>query len=59
MADHTAAVNWAPLSEVRAAGTPNLETQAAMKASAQSTADIVLTGTASTHRVDLSTNVKR
>jgi hypothetical protein len=56
---HTDAVNWAPLAEVRFAGKPNLDTQAVMKASAQSAADMVLMGTASTHRVDLSTKVKK
>ena len=58
-ADHTDAVKWAPLAEVRFAGTPNLYTQAVMRASAQSAADMVLMGTASTHRVDLSTKVKK
>ncbi len=47
--------NWLPLSEVTVSGTPNQETQLDMKASTQEAAAIPLSGTASTHRVVLST----
>ena len=47
--DQTAEVNWAPLSEVRRAGTPNLETQVEMKAREQDSAVMEDSGTASGH----------
>jgi hypothetical protein len=40
-------------------GTPNLDTQPLIKASAQEAADISLSGMASNHLVDLSTAVNR
>ena len=42
-------VNWDHLSEVRRAGTPNLETQEEIKALAQASAVMVERGTASGH----------
>ena len=56
--DHSEEVNWAPLSEVMAAGTPNLAIQAWKRATAQSAAVVADTGTASAHLVDLSMMVK-
>ena len=47
--DQTEEVNLAPLSEVRRAGTPNLETQAEIKAWAQDSAVMEDKGTASGH----------
>ena len=58
-ASQTAEVNWVPLSEVMREGTPNLDTQPLIKASAQEAADISLSGIASNHLVDLSTAVNR
>ncbi len=58
-ASQTADVNWVPLSEVMREGTPNLDTQPPIKASAQEAADISRSGMASNHLVDLSTAVKR
>ena len=43
----TEEVNCAPLSEVRTAGTPNLETQVDKKARAQDSAEIELNGATS------------
>jgi hypothetical protein len=51
-------VNWVPLSEVMRVGTPNLDTQPLIKASAQEAADMSRSGIASNHLVDLSTAVK-
>ena len=45
----TEEVNCAPLSEVRTAGTPNLETQVDRKAQAQVSAEIELNGATSGH----------
>ncbi len=47
----TAEVNWAPLSDGRREGKPNLETQVQMKTSAQVEADMPLRGAASSHLV--------
>ena len=47
--DQTAEVNCAPLSEVRRAGTLNLETQAEIKAQAQDSVVMEDKGTASGH----------
>ena len=44
-------VNCATLSEVRTAGTPNLDTQVDKKARAQDSAEIELNGATSGHRV--------
>ena len=38
--DQTEEVNWAPLLEVRTAGTPNLETQVERKAQTQDSAEM-------------------
>jgi len=51
--------NWLPLSEVRVAGTPNLATQAAMKARTQDSAVIEDKGTTSGHLVLLSIMVSK
>ena len=50
----TAEVNWTPLSVVMEAGTPNLDTHPATKASAQAVAVVEDSGKTSTHRVDQS-----
>ena len=51
-------VNWAPPSEVRLVGTPNLATHPRMRASAHVAAEMSWTGTASGHLDHLSTIVK-
>jgi hypothetical protein len=56
---HNAEVNWAPLSEVKCAGTPKRNTHVVKKALAQSIAEIEAKGTTSTHLVALSIMVKR
>jgi hypothetical protein len=48
-AAHKADVNWDPLSDVMVAGTPNLDTQPAKRALAQSAAVMDERGTASGH----------
>jgi hypothetical protein len=58
-AAHTAEENCTPLSEVKEAGTPNLETQPLTNASAQSAVVVARSGQASAHLVDLSTAVNR
>ena len=57
--DQIAEVNWAPLSEVRRAGTPNLDTQAEIKARAQDSVVMEDKGTASGHLEVLSIIVRR
>ena len=57
--DQTEDVNWEPLSEVRRAGTPNLETQVEMKALAQASAVMEERGTTSGHLEVLSIIVRR
>ena len=52
-------VNWAPLSDVMVAGTPNQETQPAKRALAQSEAVMDERGMASGHLDVLSIIVKR
>ena len=52
-------VNCAPLSEVRKAGTPNLDTQVDKKARVQDSAKIELNGATSGHRVVQSIKVRR
>ena len=47
----TEEVNCVPLSEVRTAGTPNLETQVDRKARTQVSAEIELNGATSGHQV--------
>ena len=47
----TAKVNWTPLSVVMEAGTPNLDTHPATKASAQAVAVVEDSGKTSTHTV--------
>ena len=56
---HASEVNWAPLSVVTVAGIPNLATQVSRNACTTVLAVVSATGTASGHRVVLSTNVKR
>ena len=56
--DQTAEVNWAPLSEVRRAGTPNLEIQVEMKVHEQDSAMMEDSGTASSHLEVLSIIVR-
>ena len=56
--DQTAEVNWAPLSEVRRAGTPNLEIQVEMKAHAQDSTVMEDRGLASGHLKVLSIMVR-
>jgi hypothetical protein len=58
-AAHKADVNWAPLSEVMVAGTPNLEIQLVKRALAQSAAVMAGSGIASGHRDVLSMTVNR
>jgi hypothetical protein len=58
-AAHKADVNWAPLSDVMVAGTPNLDTQPAKRALAQSAAVMDERGTASGHLNVLSIIVNR
>ena len=53
MADHRDEVNWAPLSLVITAGTPNLEIHSWNMSEAHSTAEIPVRGIASGHLVDL------
>jgi hypothetical protein len=55
----TAEENCTPLSEVSAAGTPNLLTQLLKKAAAQLVVEVLTSGTASAHLVLLSTMVSR
>ena len=55
----TAEENCTPLSEVSAAGTPNLLTQLLKKAAAQVVVEVLTSGTASAHLVLLSTMVSR
>jgi hypothetical protein len=52
-------VNWAPLSEVMVAGTPNLEIQPVYRARAQSAGVMEESGIASGHRDVLSITVNR
>ena len=47
--NQTKDMNWEPLSKVKRAGTPNLETQVEMKALAQTSAVMEDRGTASGH----------
>ena len=56
--DQMEEVNWAPLSEVRRAGTPNLEIQVEMKACAQDSAEIEDRGMTSGHLEVLSIIVR-
>jgi len=58
-AAHKADVNWAPLSDVIVAGTPNLGIQPAKTALAQSAAVMEGSGIASGHRDVLSITVNR
>jgi hypothetical protein len=55
----TEEVNWLPLLEVICCGIPNLATQPPTKAAAQASADVDLSGMASTHLVDLSNTVSK
>ena len=57
--DQREEVKWAPLSEVRVEGTPNLEIHELMKTLAQESADVEDMGMASGHLVVLSMIVKR
>ncbi len=57
--DHRADVNWAPLSDVMVAGTPNRENQPAKRALAQSAAVMDEWGMASGHLDVLSIIVNR
>ena len=52
-------MNWAPLSEVRVDGTPNLDIHESMKTLAQESAEVEDMGMASGHLVVLSMIVKR
>ena len=52
-------VNCVPLSEVRTAGMPNLDTQVDKKAQAQDSAEIELNGATSGHQVVRSIIVRR
>ena len=54
----SAEVNWAPRSDVRLEGTPNLAIQPLMSASAHVAAEMSLTGIASGHLDQRSTIVK-
>ena len=54
----SAEVNWAPRSEVRLVGMPNLAIHPLMRASAHVVAEMSLTGTASGHLDQRSTIVK-
>ena len=56
---HRADVNWAPLSDVMVAGTPNRDTQPAKRALAQSAAVMDERGMASGHLDVLSIIVNR
>jgi hypothetical protein len=58
-ASHKADMNWASLSDVMVAGTPNLDTQPAKRALAQSAAVMDERGTASSHLDVLSIIVNR
>jgi hypothetical protein len=58
-AAHKADVNWAPLSDVMVAGTPNLETQPVKRALAQLAAVMEGSRIASGHRDVLSITVNR
>ncbi len=58
-AAHKVDVNWAPLSDVMMAGTPNLEIQQAKRALVQLVAVMEGSGTASGHRDVLSITVNR
>ncbi len=55
----TAEVNWGPLSEEMAAGTPKRAIQLVTRLSAMEEADVSANGIASSHLVDLSTIVSR
>lgn len=57
--DQTEDVNWAPLSEVRVDGTPNLDIQVEMRAREQASAVMEVKGTASGHLEVLSMMVSR
>ena len=57
--DQTEDVNWEPLSEVRRAGTLNLETQVEMKALGQASPVMEERGTAYGHLEVLSIMVRR
>ena len=52
-------VNWTPLSEVRMAGTPNLETQVERKALTQDYAEMEVNGATSGQQDILSIMVRR
>ena len=52
-------MNWEPLSDVRTAGTLNLDVQVEMKARTQDSAKIEDNGTTSGHLVVLSIMVRR
>ena len=56
--NQTAEVNWAPMSEVRRAGTPNLVTQVEMKAREQDSVVMEDSETASGHLEVLSIMVR-
>jgi hypothetical protein len=58
-AAHKANVNWAPLSDVMVAGTPNLEIQPAKRTLAESAAVMEGSGIASGHQDVLSIMVNR
>ena len=57
--DPTEEVNWAPLSEVRMAGTPNLKTQVERKARTQDSAEMEANGATSGQGVVRSIIVRR
>ena len=59
ISDHKELVNWRPWSVVMSPGTPKWATQERKRALAQSSAVIVVRGTASNHLVYLSTIVNR
>jgi hypothetical protein len=56
---HMAEVNWAPLSDVMVAGTPNCDTQLAKRSLAQSTTVMDESGMTSGHLKVGSINVNR
>ena len=58
-AAQSAEVNWLPLSEVMAAGTPKRAIHPLKRACAQSAAAVVRSGTASAQRVVLSMTVNK
>ena len=57
--DQMEEVNWAPLLELRPAGTPNLETQVERKALTQDSAEMYVIGATSSQQDVLSIIVKR